>query len=147
MDSFTYVINSINSKDSLTANNCNIELAGLPNYRKFKCEVIDFVLDVETLDLTTIVASYLSLVVSSEMQILDGVMHPRKFDRICNINLQVAGIMTSLSGNVFTVGNFNKHTVNFQLLLPNMTRVLTANINQTNTTYWTLTLKMTPIIE
>jgi hypothetical protein len=147
MDSFTYVISSINASVANSANNCYIELSGLPANRKFKCEVIDFVLDVETINLTTIVGSYLSLVASSEMQILDGVMHPRKFDRMCNINLQVGGVMTGTSGNIFTVGNFNKHTVNFQLLLPNMTRVLTTDINQTSTTYWTLSLKMTPIIE
>lgn len=149
MDSFTYVINSIDSVTSATANNCYIKLVGLPTNRKFKCEVIDFVIDVETLDLTTIVASYISVVVSSEMQILDGVMHPRKFDRICNVSL-FSGTNTSSFGNfgnVFTVGNFNNRLVNFQLLLPNMTRVATGTINQTSTTYWTLTLKMTPIPE
>jgi hypothetical protein len=144
MDSFTYVINSINATGS--ANNCNIELAGLPQYQKYKCEVIDFMLDIETINVANITGSYLSLVVSSEMQIFDGVMHPRKFDRICNINLS-SGTLAGIYGNVFTVGNFNKRTVNFQLILPNMTRVLTGDINQTNTTYWTLSLKMTPIIE
>lgn len=146
MDSFTYVISSINSSTAATANNCYIELAGLPQNRKFKCEVIDFVIDYETMDVATIVGSYISLVASSEMQILDGVMHPRKFDRICNASLST-GQMTGVFGNVFTIGNFNKHTVNFQLLLPNMTRVATATINQTSTTYWTLTLRMTPIPE
>lgn len=146
MDSFTYVISSNNATSATTANNCYIKLAGLPNYRKFKCEVIDFAIDIETLDLTTIVASYLVLTASSEMQILDGIMHPNKFNRICNINL-FNGCMTSIRGNIFTVENFNSHTVNFQIGLPNLTLLPTGKINTTATTYWTLTLKMTPINE
>jgi hypothetical protein len=147
MNSFTYVINSINATVPNSANNCYIELAGLPQYRKYHCEVIDFIIDSETLDIANITASYLSLVVDSEMQILDGIMHPKKFDRICNINLNYSCIMSSVKGNIFTVGNFNKHTVNFQLILPNMTRLPALAINIGSTTYWTLTLKMTPIIE
>ncbi len=146
MDSFTYIISSSNSIVDATANNCSIKLAGLPTNRRFKCEVIDFAIDLETMNLTAIVASYSFLTASSEMQILDGVQHPQKFNRICNISLQ-SGLLTSSFGNVFTVENFNNHTIIFQLGLPNNTLLPTANINQTSTTYWTLTLKMTPIEE
>jgi hypothetical protein len=147
MNSFTYVISTVYATPATiaTANNCNIELIGLPNDRRFKCEVIDFVLDIGSLDLVTIGSSFVSLTASSEMQILDGVLHQRKCDRLCNFNL-ITGAMTGTSGNIFTVDNFNKHTVNFQLIQPNMTRVPTGTINQGFNTFWTLTLKMTPII-
>jgi hypothetical protein len=146
MDSFTYIISSSNSTTAATANNCFIELAGLPTNRKFRCEVIDFALNYNTIDTTNMVEKYLFLTASNEMQILDGVQHPQKFNKLCNISVST-GAMTSLFGHVFTVGNFNKHIVNFQIGLPNNTLLPTNRINQTNTTYWTLSLKMTPIAE
>ena len=144
MESFTYIISSINGTAD-SANNSFIELAGLPNYKKYHCEVIDFIIDIETIDTSTIIGSYASLVVDHGIQILNGVMHPRKFDRLCNFSL-TNGIMTAIKGYTFIVENFNKHTANFQLILPNQTRIPTVVINQTVSTHWTLALKMTPII-
>ena len=143
MDSFTYVINSKNSTTAATANDCFIKLAGLPTNKRLLCEVIDFALNVNTID-TAIDDTYLVLTASTEMQILNGVEHPAKFDRICNINI-VNGLLTGYSGHIFKVENFNNHTVNFQIGLPDFTLLPTSSINQTTTTYWTLSLKMTPI--
>lgn len=145
MDSFTYIISSINGKTKNTANNCFIELAGLPNYKKFQCEVIDFIIDVNTIDTATIYEGYASLVVDHEMKILNGVMHPRKFDRLCNFTLD-SGRTTHVKGYTFIVENFNNHTANFQIVLPDQTRIPTTEINKIENTYWTLALKMTPII-
>ncbi len=142
MDSFTYVISSINSTTAATANNCFIKLAGLPNDQKFLCEVIDFALNVNTID-AAIIETYLVLTANTEMQILNGVQHPNKFNRICNID-RSTGLMTGY-GHVFQVGNFNNHTVNFQIALPNLTLLPTGDINDVSSTYWTLSLKMTPI--
>ena len=140
MDSFTYVISSINSTTANTANNCFIKLAGLPNDQKFLCEVIDFALNVNTID-AAIIETYLVLTANTEMQILNGVQHPSKFNRICNID-RSTGLMTGY-GHVFQVGNFNNHTVNFQIGLPNLTLLPTGDINDVSS--WTLSLKMTPI--
>ena len=142
MDSFTYVISSINSTTANTANNCFIKLAGLPNDQKFLCEVIDFALNVNTIDVA-IIETYLVLTANTEMQILNGVQHPNKFNRICNID-RSTGLMTGY-GHVFQVGNFNNHTVNFQIGLPNLTLLPTGDINDVSSTHWTLSLKMTPI--
>jgi hypothetical protein len=142
MDSFTYVISSINSTTANTANNCFIKLAGLPNNQKFLCEVIDFALNVNTID-ATMIETYLVLAANTEMQILNGVQHPNKFNRICNID-RSTGLMTGY-GHVFQVGNFNNHTVNFQIGLPNLTLLPTGNINVVTSSHWTLSLKMTPI--
>jgi hypothetical protein len=142
MESFTYVISSINSTTASTANNCFIRLSGLPNNQKFLCEVIDFALNVNTID-AAVVQTYLVLAVSTEMQILNGVQHPSKFNRICNID-RTTGLMTGY-GHVFQVGNFNNRTINFQIGLPNLTLLSDAAINQISTTHWTLSLKMTPI--
>ena len=142
MDSFTYVISSINSTTANTANNCFIRLSGLPNNQKFLCEVIDFALNVNTID-AAIIETYLVLTANTEMQILNGVQHPNKFNRICNID-RSTGIMTGY-GHVFQVGNFNNHTLNFQIGLPNLTLLPTADINDVSSTHWTLSLKMTPI--
>ena len=142
MDSFTYVISSINSTTAATANNCFIKLAGLPNDQKFLCEVIDFALNVNTID-ATMIETYLVLAANTEMQILNGVQHPNKFNRICNID-RSTGLMTGY-GHVFQVGNFNNHTVNFQIGLPNLTLLPTGDINDVSSTHWTLSLKMTPI--
>jgi hypothetical protein len=117
-------------------------MGGLPNNQKFLCEVIDFAMNVNTIDVA-IEQTYLSLSASTEMQILNGVQHPFKFDTICNID-RTTGLMTGY-GHVFQVGNFNNHTVNFQIGLPNKTELQLASINQGTTTYWTLSLKMTPI--
>jgi len=142
MDSFTYVISSINSTTANTANNCLIKLVGLPNDQKFLCEVIDFALNVNTID-AAIIETYLVLTANTEMQILNGVQHPNKFNRICNID-RSTGLMTGY-GHVFQVGNFNNHTVNFQIGLPNLTLLPTVNINVVSSSHWTLSLKMTPI--
>jgi len=142
MDSFTYVISSINSTTANTANNCFIKLAGLPNNQKFLCEVIDFALNVNTID-ATMIETYLVLAANTEMQILNGIQHPNKFNRICNID-RSTGLMTGY-GHVFQVGNFNNHTVNFQIGLPNLTLLPTGNINVVTSSHWTLSLKMTPI--
>ena len=48
-------------------------------------------------------------------------------------------------GNVFKVRNFNGRVVNFQLGDPDNTLVDNANINANVNTFWTITLKMTPI--
>ena len=142
MDSFTYVISSINSTTANTANNCFIKLAGLPNNQKFLCEVIDFALNVNTID-ATMIETYLVLAANTEMQILNGIQHPNKFNRICNID-RSTGLMTGY-GHVFQVGNFSNHTVNFQIGLPNLTLLPTGNINVVTSSHWTLSLKMTPI--
>ena len=142
MESFTYVISSINSTTAATENNCFIKLAGLPNDQKFLCEVIDFALNVNTID-ATMIETYLVLAANTEMQILNGVQHPNKFNRICNID-RSTGLMTGY-GHVFQVGNFNNHTVNFQIGLPNLTLLPTGDINDVSSTHWTLSLKMTPI--
>jgi hypothetical protein len=144
MDSFTYVISSINSNTANTANNCFIKLAGLPNNQKFLCEVIDFALNTNSLH-ANVVHSYFSLTANTEMQILNGVHHPNKFNRICNIS-KATGLLTGCCGHTFQVGNFNNHTVNFQLELPDLTFINNGSINQNAvSTYWTLSLNMTPI--
>jgi hypothetical protein len=161
MDSFTFVISSYNSNTAATANNCFIKLAGLPNNQKFLCEVIDFAINTNTIaapdatlpaGVVPVTQSYYTLTASTEMQILNGVHHPNKFNRICNIS-RATGLLTGCYGHTFQVGNFNNHTVNFKLELPDLTFMSTLSINQPTAavqgtpiiTYWTLSLKMTPI--
>ena len=144
MDSFTYVISSNNSTTANRANNCFIKLAGLPTNQKFLCEVIDFALNVNTIDAME-TETYLSLTASTEMQILNGVQHPVKFNKICNIN-RTTGLLTGCYGHSFKVENFNNHTINFKLEKPDLTFLNIGSINMNgDNTYWTLSLKMTPI--
>ena len=143
MDSFTFVINSKNSTTANTANNCFIKLAGLPNNQKFLCEVIDFAINITSIG-ASITDSYIVMTADSEMQILNGVEHPAKFDRICNISI-ANGLLTGNSGHIFKVENFNNHTVNFQLGLSDLSLLPGVSINYLTPTHWTLSLKMTPI--
>ena len=141
-DTFTTVISSHNSVTANTANNCWIKLGGLPNDLEFYCEVIDFAINRTSL---VNVIDYIYLTANEELEIIGGVQFPRRFNKLCNIN-SVTGQHNGMFGNVFKVRNFNGRVVNFQLGDPDNTLVADANINVVGNTFWTITLKMTPIM-
>ena len=142
-DTFTTVISSHNSVTANTANNCWIKLGGLPNDLEFYCEVIDFAINKSSLAVAT--TDYLYLAVNEGFEIIGGVQFPKRFNKLCNIN-SVTGQHNGMFGNVFKVRNFNGRVVNFQLGDPDNTLVDNANINVVGNTFWTITLKMTPIV-
>jgi hypothetical protein len=143
IDTFTCVISSSNSVTPSTANNCWIQLGGLPNDLEFYCEVVDFAINRTTV-VNANAQDYYYLTVNEGLEIIGGVQHPRRFNRLCNIRAN-AGCLNNTVGSVFKVRNFNGKLVNFQLGNPDNSLVAGANINAVNPTYWTLTLKMTPI--
>ena len=140
-DTFTTVISSHNSVTANTANNCWIKLGGLPNDLEFYCEVIDFAINRTSL---ANIVDYIFLTVNEGFEIIGGVQFPKRFNKLCNIN-SVTGQHNGMFGNVFKVRNFNGRVVNFQLGDPDNTLVADANINVVGNTFWTITLKMTPI--
>ena len=146
LETFTCVISSRNSETPFTANNCWIQLGGLPNDLEFYCEVIDV-----ALSRSNIVGAgdYLTLTANEGLEIINGVQFPKRFNKICNIKTNT-GQLNGLFGNVFKVRNFNGRLVNFQLTFQSDVQFPDANINQPigglpSNTFWTLTLKMTPI--
>ena len=141
-DTFTTVISSHNSVTANTANNCWIKLGGLPNDLEFYCEVIDFAINRTSL---ANIVDYIFLTVNEGFEIIGGVQFPKRFNKLCNIN-SVTGQHNGMFGNVFKVRNFNGRVVNFQLGDPDNTLVADANINVVGNTFWTITLKMTPIV-
>ena len=141
-DTFTTVISSHNSVTANTANNCWIKLGGLPNDLEFYCEVIDFAINRTSL---ANIVDYIFLTVNEGFEIIGGVQFPKQFNKLCNIN-SVTGQHNGMFGNVFKVRNFNGRVVNFQLGDPDNTLVADANINVVGNTFWTITLKMTPIV-
>ncbi len=143
-ETFTTVISSSNSITPSTANNCWIPLGGLPNDLEFYCEVIDFAINRTTV-VNANAQDFYSLMTNEGLEIIGGVQFPKRFNKICNVRSN-AGCLNNTVGHVFKVRNFNGRLVNFQLVNPdNNTIVAGANINAVNPTYWTLTLKMTPI--
>ena len=140
-ETFTTVISSSNSETPFTANNCWIRLGGLPNDLEFYCEVIDV-----ALSRSNIVGAgdYLTLTANEGLEIINGVQFPKRFNKICNIKSSL-GQLNGLFGNVFKVRNFNGRLVNFQLTYQSDAPFPDNAINQAANTYWTLTLKMTPI--
>jgi hypothetical protein len=141
LETFTCVISSHNSVTANTANNCWIKLGGLPNDLEFYCEVIDFAINRTSL---ANIVDYIFLTVNEGFEIIGGVQFPKRFNKLCNIN-SVTGQHNGMFGNVFKVRNFNGRVVNFQLGDPDNTLVDNANINVVGNTFWTITLKMTPI--
>ena len=141
-ETFTTVISSHNSVTANTANNCWIKLGGLPNDLEFYCEVIDFAINRTSL---ANIVDYIFLTVNEGFEIIGGVQFPKRFNKLCNIN-SVTGQHNGMFGNVFKVRNFNGRVVNFQLGDPDNTLVADANINVVGNTFWTITLKMTPIV-
>ena len=142
LETFTCVISSHNSVTANTANNCWIKLGGLPNDLEFYCEVIDFAINRTSL---ANIVDYIFLTVNEGFEIIAGVQFPKRFNKLCNIN-SVSGQHNGMFGNVFKVRNFNGRVVNFQLGDPDNTLVADANINVVCNTFWTITLKMTPIV-
>jgi len=146
-DTFTTVISSHNSVTSNTANNCWIKLGGLPNDLEFYCEVIDFAIN--RTSLANAGTDYFYLTANEGLEIIGGVQFPRRFNKLCNIN-PLTGQHNGIFGNVFKVRNFNGRVVNFQLGFSDNSILANANINQpiggnATNTFWTITLKMTPI--
>jgi hypothetical protein len=142
LETFVCVINSINSETPSTANNCWIRLGGLPNDLEFYCEVIDFAINRTTVANANLLDFY-SVIANEGLEIIGGVQFPKRFNKLCNIRAN-PGCLNGFS-HVFKVRNFNGQLVNFQLINPNNTIVAGANINVGTATYWTLSLKMTPI--
>ena len=146
LETFTCVISSSNSETPFTANNCWIRLGGLPNDLEFYCEVIDVAL---TRSSMVGAGDFLTLIANEGLEIINGVQFPKRFNKICNIKSGL-GQLNGLFGNVFKVRNFNGRLVNFQLTFQSDALFPDANINQpisgfATNTFWTLTLKMTPI--
>ena len=142
LETFTCVISSNNSVTAFTANNCWIKLGGLPNDLEFYCEVVDFAINKTTF--AAGITDYIYLTVNEGLEIIGGVQFPKRFNKLCNINT-VSGTHGGMFGNVFKVKNFNGRLVNFQLGTPYDSLFPGADINNGNPTYWTITLKMTPI--
>ncbi len=140
-ETFTCVINSSNSETPFTANNCWIRLGGLPNDLEFYCEVIDFFMNRASMANQ---GDYAYLAANEGFEIIGGVQFPKRFNKVCNIRM-ASGSHGGIFGNVFKVKNFNGRLVNFQLASPDGSLFGGANVNVVGNTYWTLSLKMTPI--
>ena len=167
---FTYIINSFNSNITGTgasANDCQIRLGGLPNYKKFKCHVSNFILNVNSIVPPTVgnnayqlvKPDYITLIVDN-FPFLNSVEYPKKFETMAQV-LSAIGAATHREAITFDCANFNGMLISFQLVQPDSTLVPNNWMNHPTdlaptagtigvkgvATNWTLTLQMTPIVE
>lgn len=146
-DSLIYVINSrdgINSTAS--ASSFNISLNGMPiQYRRFKCEVLSFHLNVKSIT-TTFKDIQSQIFLSSDNFISTGVENSSS--DIPNI-IAYCDTISGTSKDIdieFVINNRNGNFVRFTLLDTRMFAVAGTELNQGGIdTAWTLILKLTGI--
>ncbi len=138
---FTYVIDYNCAENAQTlANNCMIKLRGLPNNKRFYCEVVNFMINTESLDVG--IPSYLTVTADSFCD--TGYMTNSRFDIMCQFKTSEGGL--KMAGNVFEVDNFNGKSINFQILDPSGSSIADNLFDALgHITTWQLTLRMKPI--
>lgn len=153
MDSFTC---NITSNDNIQGpnrmNDVKIKLTEFPpQYRYFKCKVLNFNYNFSTVDNTDAWRQFRNFYLVSD-NLISG-YHPtsgnRSFDIIANMTGH--GGLNGTVGSEFTIENPNHKTLNFQFLDSDFVMVPDARINiasaggANNTSTWVLTLLITPI--
>ena len=138
---FTYVIDYNCVENAVyQANDTYIPLRGLPNNKRFYCEVVNFMINTESLDAG--IPSYLTLTADSFCE--TGFMTYSRLDVLCQFKTADGGL--KMPGNCFQLDNFNGKNVHFQLADPYGDVVDNAHIDQNALiTTWQLTLRMKPI--
>lgn len=138
---FTYVIDYNPVENAVVqANDCYIVLRGLPNNKRFYCEVVNFMINTESL--APAIPTYLTLTADSFCE--TGFMTYSRLDVLCQFKTADGGL--KMSGNCFEVDNFNGKNIHFQLVAPNGTVIPLNNIDQGGfITTWQLTLRMKSI--
>jgi len=138
---FTYVIDYNTVENAVVqANDCFIVLRGLPNNKRFYCEVVNFMINTESLAVA--IPTYLTLTADNFCE--TGFMTYSRLDVLCQFKTADGGL--KMNGNCFEVENFNEKNIRFQLVGPNGTVIPLNNIDQGGfITTWQLTLRMKPI--
>ena len=138
---FTYVVDYNCIENAVhQANDCYITLRGLPNNKRFYVEVVNFMINTESLAVA--VPSYLTLTAEDFCE--TGFMTYSRLDVLCQFKTADGGL--KMNGNCFEVNNFNGKNIHFQLWSPTNVLIPLANIDQGGfITTWQLTLRMKPI--
>ena len=137
---FTYVIdyNAVENAQ-IRANNCMIPLRGLPNNKRFYCEVVNFMINTESLAVG--IPSYLTVTADTFCE--TGYMTNSRFDILCQFRTADGGL--KMTGNVFEVDNFNGKSINIQLVGPDGNTIANNLVDVGVITTYQLTLRMKPI--
>ena len=137
---FTYVIdyNCIENAAN-RCNDCTVVLRGLPNNKRFYCEVVNFMINTESL--APACPSYLTLTADNFCE--TGFMTFSRLDILCQFKTSDGGL--KMNGNCFEVDNFNGKNIHFQILVPDGSTLVNGIIDQAGYTTWQLTLRMKPI--
>ena len=138
---FTYVIDYNCIENAVhQGNDCYIVLRGLPNNKRFYCEVVNFMINTESLSVA--IPSYLTLIADDFCE--TGFMTYSRMDVLCQFKTAEGGL--KMNGNCFEVNNFNGKNIHFQLVSPTGTVIPLNNIDQAGfITTWQLTLRMKAI--
>ncbi len=137
---FTYVIDYNCVENAVhQANDVYIPLRGLPNAKRFYCEVVNFMINTETLIVGF--PSYITLTADDFCE--SGFMTYSRLDVLCQCRTTDGGI--KMNGNCFEVNNFNGKNVHFQMVAPNGIVIPVGSIDQGGITTWQVTLRMKPM--
>ena len=138
---FTYVIDYNCIENAVhQSNDCYIVLRGLPNNKRFYCEVVNFMINTESLAVA--IPSYLTLTAKDFCE--TGFMTYSRLDVLCQFKTTDGGL--KMAGNCFEVNNFNGKNIHFQLVSPTGVVIPLNNIDQNALiTTWQLTMRMKPI--
>lgn len=146
MNNFNVSTYNISSSEAVSTDatyaQWTIRLEGLdPKYRKFHCKVIDFVINSNSLNAA--MEGYTSLCCEN---LGDNIISKHGFKHLCFVNTDVSVCqLFSGVGSEFNCDNFNTKEITFFLVDPDNTKVLISDINVTVTTYWNLSMLITPI--
>lgn len=146
MKPFTFNINSYdNMLGQNSAHNVKIIASGFPTrYRYFKCKVLNFNYNFQTLS-DPWRATKLIYLISDNLISGD---RPNTNNRGSDIIANMTGLggLNNNIGNEFIIANPNSQTLNFQLVDHTFSDI-SARINNSENTVWVLTLLCTPIEE
>ena len=134
---FTYVIDYNSIENAVNrCNDCTIVLRGLPNNKRFYCEIVNFMINTETL--AAACPSYLTLTADNLCE--TGFMTYSRLDVLCQFKTADGGL--KMNGNCFEVENFNGKPIRFQIVDPLGSPIVAAIIDQGAITTWQLTMRM-----
>ena len=144
MTSFTYTLTSYDNILGINqANNVKISANGFPTeYKYFKCKVLNFNLNYQTLTANW-KDTKLFYLISDNLVYGD---RPSCSNRASDIIANTAGVggLNNNNGTEFIVANLDGKTVNFQVVDHTFTNIA-GNMNVTENTAWVLSLLITPI--
>ena len=141
METFTYVITNAGvTTDSVYAQ-WNMRLNGLPSNQKFYCKVIDFVIN--SASLAPGISSYVTLGCRG---FEDNIVNGYGWSPMCNVSTDSTVCqLFSGEGSRFICPNFNSKIIEFFLVDPDLMKTDAADVDSGTTTYWSITLLITPI--